>query len=209
MYGNDLLSQLAKNLEDEDEARFTASSGIKLLALNEALKTVVRLLHNNYLEDLHKDALNISVQSGVVTVSAAVMGAEVFGGAAEGVVYVKETNGGFIDYVDISALSTIENEWLSPSIQKPSYHTKGRKIIIQPDTIRNVDVTFIKVPAPIVANGTTVIELDDAHSGILLLLAAEMCWRLDDKAARAKLAGDSAVGQINALNAKFNPGSNK
>ena len=96
----------------------------------------------------------------------------------------------------------LENSYLAGGTTNPVAYTHGQKIYVSPSTTALIDVWYLKEPTAIGADANEA-DLNVALHEVILDFAESQLWKMDAKNDRATSASASAMGQIEALNARY------
>jgi len=208
MTGSDMLSTLGLRMEDSDEASFPEQ--IKLDAINLALRAVSNLLHSSYLTELEVIDTSKSLSSGSLA----------FSGLSyiplrNRIVGVRQDNGKWATMIDPGDQKKIENSYRAASESYPVSYIFSGKIFVDgiPDD-DTIDIWYIREPFDIVsvtaspAIATQIIktaecELNAALHEAIIYMAEAHLWEMDAKQDRANSARQTAMSQIDTLNARY------
>jgi len=113
-----------------------------------------------------------------------------------------ETNDLFCSMIEAKDAKRLENSYLAGGTNNPVAYTHGQKIYVSPSTTDTIDVWYLKEPTAIGADANEA-DLNVALHEIILDFAESQLWKMDAKNDRATSASASAMGQIEALNARY------
>ncbi len=186
---------LALWVEDSSETKFTATSGIKLDALNDANMDVALLLHNSYLSnELGQISSEITVTSGIATMPTGILG------GASGLVNIRTSEGKYGDIIPVANLKIVNNTLYSGSIDDPVFYVLGGKIYVSPNTVTGIYVLSIKIPDDLVSGGTP--EINEGYHRLIVRMASGYLFQSDNKQSRADIAFAIGYRKIELLNKK-------
>jgi hypothetical protein len=113
-----------------------------------------------------------------------------------------ETNNLFCSMIEAKDAKRLENSYLAGGTNNPVAYTHGQKIYVSPSTTALIDVWYLKEPTAIGADANEA-DLNVALHEVILDFAESQLWKMDAKNDRATSASASAMGQIEALNARY------
>ena len=113
-----------------------------------------------------------------------------------------ETNDLFCSMIEAKDAKRLENSYLAGGTTNPVAYTHGQKIYVSPSTTALIDVWYLKEPTAIGADANEA-DLNVALHEVILDFAESQLWKMDAKNDRATSASASAMGQIEALNARY------
>ena len=178
----EIIDYLLARIEDLNKDSWETQE--LLVPINNAVLKVANGVHSDLLiDELGVTDTDVDVTAGVINISD--LSSSVLGGGARILQVFPENlpEAKKYHYADIRKL---ENTYYKPSNKRPVFYVFGGKIQVRPTTIAKVDVTFLKVPKPllydftIAAHGTpsTTKFLGDAGQG---LSAVDDYYCKDDK----------------------------
>jgi len=154
-------------------------------------------LRKDYLTEITVIKDNLSLTSGKVLMTAAVLGKEALFGL-KGIVSVKDHSGKYCDKMNLFSSDVIDNPYLSPTHNQPGYDVFQNYIYVLPLTITAIDVFHLKVPEDI--SGSVNCELNSALHPILIDLTAAAILRDTERAEKSKQLIEEAILKISKLN---------
>ena len=229
MTGNEMLSTLSLRLEDPSQTAFTAAA--KLDALNIAQKEIVNIIHNGYLTELQVISVHVDhVTNGFTTNKLAVgddasltfaaasiapirngiIAIKVYNLTGTGGSYAKNSLG-FANMIEPRDIKRLENSYLAGTDANPVAYIFQETIFIEigttvtatsTGTSHGLDIWHLKQPTAIAAD-TVECEINIALHSLVVDLAENQCWKMDNKPERGSLAYNNAMGQITALNERY------
>lgn len=113
-----------------------------------------------------------------------------------------ETNNLFCSMIEAKDAKRLENSYLAGGTNNPVAYTHGQKIYVSPSSTDTIDVWYLKEPTAIGADDVEA-DLNVALHEVILDFAESQLWKMDAKNDRATSASASAMGQIEALNARY------
>jgi hypothetical protein len=177
------------------------SSGVytkRLQFLNSAQDLLIKKINSVYLSEI-TESDNQSIVSNVIALSG--LSPDILDD--EGVVALKnQSSGVFYTPTAISAIKDItENPLLAPTDENPRYYVFGGNIYtFEERTSGTATVYYLRTPLAIEA--AVDCELDASLHEIIVTLAESIGWGMDKKPARAAIALQAAVREINTLNGR-------
>jgi len=148
-----MLDRLGVRIEDASKVNFNDTLKLEILKNNEL--ELVNLLHPAHLTALEytKEDLDISADgeagvAGVANLTAAALGYNVAKGK-EGVIKVKIHGGLYLIEKEVEDLKDFENQYKGGTALDPRYWIFQNKIYVLPTTITNIDVSFLRLPTPL------------------------------------------------------------
>ncbi len=203
----DLLSELALQLEDADEVKFTQAA--KLQALNRSQVRVAQMLHDAYLTEFQHVDEDVDASSRIIDISQLNEGKGVFRGG-EGIVRVRIKIGGddaklkWATELDFKEdIKRTQNTLLAGSDTNPLYYVFNGHIYILVSTYdeTTANVYYLQMP-PNMSESVDPILNPSLHQ-ILLDLAESICWKMDNQHNRSAEARTSAFEEIKVLNGRY------
>jgi len=196
MTGNEMLTTLGLRMEDPQESSFTQAT--KLDALNIAQKTVSTVMHNAYLTELQVVDTNKAMTSNTLAFSA--LSKTPY---RNGVTAIKANGGKWANIIDAADQKELENSYNTASTDNPIAYVFDEKIYVDGLTATaGIDVWFIAAPTALAADGTEC-ELNIALHEIVIDMAENQLWKMDNKSDRAARALSNATMLIDSLNSKY------
>ena len=207
-----LHSMLAKRLRDSGEEKYTSASGIKLEALNVAVRDIVLFIIAlsgrskarafNLLRSLISSDIDVSVSSSGVDLSSLSDRVNTLVN-----VYVKPStkpDGYYAVIRDITALGRSKNMWLSGNDEYPVAYIKQNKIYVDIDPGSypvNCDIYYIRDPKELVISSpsgyqTDVFELDDKFVNLTLDIAQRYCYIASQDIDQYRVFAQEAVNKF-------------
>jgi len=113
-----------------------------------------------------------------------------------------DTNDLFCSMIEAKDAKRLENSYLAGGTNNPVAYTHGQKIYVSPSSTDTIDVWYLKEPTAIGADDNEA-DLNVALHEVILDFAESQLWKMDAKNDRASSASASAMGQIEALNARY------
>ena len=113
-----------------------------------------------------------------------------------------DTNDLFCSMIEAKDAKRLENSYLAGGTNNPVAYTHGQKIYVSPSSTDTIDVWYLKEPTAIGADDVEA-DLNVALHEVILDFAESQLWKMDAKNDRATSASASAMGQIEALNARY------
>lgn len=208
MTSTEMTTLLGLRLEDTSEVNFTSAT--KLSALNVAQRKVANFLNEHYLTELEVTD-SVTTNSSGITQGYVELGG---GGTNQTAnvpirnsirnVEVAYSNGAaiFAILIPFQDVKKLENSYLSSGSANPVAYVWSGKLYIKPMTdMTSLVVYYLKEPPDIASDANC--TLNDSLHDIVVDLAESELWRMDNNATRSQGAKDSAMNQIQALNARF------
>ena len=213
MTGNELNTQLGFRMEDTAESIFTKQQ--KFDAINNAIKQVVALVDNHYLPELERrvnGSISTSTDGSRYVGYSTLWSAETHIPMRHNIVAIKDTSGGshnkFFTIINAEDAKITDNAYLSGTTANPVAWFFDERIYIQPDTISDIQVWYIRVPAEYVYSSPSSTddecELNAVLEPVVLDLAEAELWRSDGNLNRASGALQNAMTVIQVLNGRLN-----
>jgi len=141
---SEMMNLLGLRLEDADKVTFT--DVLKLRALNNGQLKVANLVHPGYLTELQYLQDSPTIATGVITISSAFTYGVLRG--QQGIIRIKDISTGlWLTPIDMMDVKRLENTYLAASAQNPMFYVFQNRIYLQPTTISDVDVYYLRVPA--------------------------------------------------------------
>ena len=197
MTGQQLITNLQYRLEDDTlDTDFPVTH--KLNALNNALKSIISLVDDSYLQELMEIENSVSTASHSDTGLRTVVFSDLSGvPIRKGIIKVYDnTNNRFVSF------KRFEDFDVSSDYKYGTVATvMGSEILISPTTCLSVDVWYLKEPSDI-ANDTTECPIDEILEPLLLDFAEAELWRADNRINRASTAVGNATQHLQILNAR-------
>ena len=201
MTGDALNTQLGFRMEDTAESIFTKQQ--KVDAINNAQKQLVVMVDNSYLSEL-ETSTTASVSSGEATY------ANLFSGSnpvRSSIIAVRDYSSGadlkWCTIIDAKDVKQTDNAYLAGTTANPTAWIFDEKIHVQPSTVNQIKVWYIKTPTPYTYSDATSMddecELNSSLEGIVLDLAESELWRSDSNLNRANGALQNAMAVITIL----------
>ena len=202
-----MTTLLGLRLEDTGEVNF--SSATKLSALNVAQRKVASFLNEHYLTELEvRDVVTVNptgIASGFITLGGGSANQTSFVPVRNSIRNIEITYSGdaiFAILIPFKDVKKLENSYLSSGSSNPVAYVFGGRIYIRPMTgTTSLIVYYLKEPPDIAGNANC--TLNDSLHDIVVDLAESELWRMDNNATRSQGAKESAMNQIQALNARF------
>jgi len=113
-----------------------------------------------------------------------------------------DSNDLFCSMIEAKDAKRLENSYLAGGTNNPVAYTHGQKIYVSPSSTDTIDVWYLKEPTAIGADDNEA-DLNVALHEVILDFAESQLWKMDAKNDRASSASASAMGQIEALNARY------
>tara|TARA_R110002020_G_scaffold438535_2_gene648987 strand:+ start:6522 stop:7166 length:645 start_codon:yes stop_codon:yes gene_type:complete len=204
MTGDALNTQLGFRMEDTAESIFTKQQ--KVDAINNAMVQVCALVDNSYLSEL-ETSTTASVSSGEATY------ANLFSGGnpvRSSIIAVRDYSGGsdlkWCTIIDAKDVKQTDNAYLAGTTANPTVQIFDEKIHVQPSTVNQIKVWYIKSPTPYVYGTASSMddecELNSSLEGVVLDLAESELWRSDGNLNRANGALQNGMAVIQVLNGR-------
>ena len=204
MTGDALNTQLGFRMEDTAESIFTKQQ--KVDAINNAQKQLVVMVDNSYLSEL-ETSTTASVSSGEATY------ANLFSTSnpiRSSIIAVRDYSGGadlkWCTIIDAKDVKQTDNVYLAGTTANPTVQIFDEKIHVQPSTVSQIKVWYIKSPTPYVYGTASSMddecELNSSLEGVVLDLAESELWRSDGNLNRANGALQNGMAVIQVLNGR-------
>jgi len=193
---NEMKSQLADRVEDADDVIIDAD--VKIDFLQNAQIELAMLLDNNYLTDIENIQESVDATAGVIDISD--LEYSVFKGK-NGILVVKIHDESYCFLIDYSELKG-RDSYFSGGRQYPYAYVFQNKIYIENGQTNPVaDVWYLRHPTSLVEDGNC--DLDSSLHDLIVMLAEEPCWRINNQPERGATSRNIAIDRINNLNAIY------
>ena len=213
MTGDELNTQLGFRLEDTAESIFSKQQ--KFDAINNAIKQVVALVDNHYLPELERrvnGAISTGTDGSRYVGYSTLWSEDTHIPMRHNIVAIKDISGGthkkFFTIINAEDAKTSDNAYLSGTTANPVAWFFDERIYIQPDTISDIQVWYIRVPSEYdyssASSTDDECELNAVLEPVVLDLAEAELWRSDGNLNRANGALQNGMSVIQVLNGRLN-----
>jgi len=232
MTGTEMIDMLGLRLEDPDQASFTQPTKIKsiniaqktvvnlidnayLEELEEIDSASVHVTNGVTANGLTSNAISYST-AGITPIRNGIVAVECYDMTGASGAYAL-TSVGFSNMMKARDVKRLENSYLSGSSDNIVSYVFNETITIKSgSTVDAVDIWYLRQPTDLDASAPTTgsvvagdgsleeeCTLNIALHEIVVDLAESQLWKMDNKADRAGLAQSGAIGQIKALNERY------
>ena len=145
----EIIDYLLVRLEDLEKDSWETAE--LLVAINNAVLKVANGVNSDYLTELEETDADVTITAGVINITG--LSEAVLGGGAR-ILNVFPENLPEAKKYHHSDIRQLENTYYKPSLKRPVFYVFANKIQVRPITIVKADVTFLRVPKPLLYDFT-------------------------------------------------------